>query len=105
MPEEKKDILWSYENKAIELGITPEHIELLDISSMDKNLVKGEAFMIELMGNEKIIHFRVGGKTIICRIDPHCMVEKGKKTSFVFNLHFCHFFNVSTKKNIGFENI
>jgi multiple sugar transport system ATP-binding protein len=105
LPEEKKDILWSYENKEIELGIRPEHIELQNISSMKNNLVKGEVFIIELMGNEKIVHFRVGSKTIICRMDPHCMVEKGKKTSFVFNTHFCHFFNVSTKKNIGFENV
>jgi multiple sugar transport system ATP-binding protein len=100
LPEEKRNLLHFYENKEIEMGIRPEHIRLSDASSVENNLVTGEIFIIELMGNEKIIHFRVGDKTIVCRTEPHNKQEKGKKASFEFNTHFCHFFDVSTQKNV-----
>ncbi|MGA1840170.1 MAG: ABC transporter ATP-binding protein [bacterium] len=100
LPEEKRDLLRLYENKEIEMGIRPEHISFSDFSSKENNLVTGEVFIIELMGNEKIIHFHAGGKTLVCRTGPHCKLEKGKKASFKFNTHFCHFFDVFTKENI-----
>lgn len=100
LPEEKRNFLDLYENREIEMGIRPEHIRLSDVSFMENNLVTGEIFIIELMGNENIIHFRVGDKTIVCRAGPHCKLEKGKRTSFIFDTHFCHFFDVVTKENI-----
>jgi multiple sugar transport system ATP-binding protein len=97
LPEEKRDLLNLYGNKEIEMGIRPEHIIL---SNDPNNIVTGEISIIELMGNEKIIHFYAGEKIIVCRTEPHCKLEKGKKASFKFNTHFCHFFDVITKKNI-----
>lgn len=100
LPQEKRDLLHLYGKKEIEMGIRPEHISFSDSSSVGNNLVTGEIFIIELMGNEKIIHFNAGGKTIVCRTGPHCKLEKGKKASFKFDPHFCHFFDPFTKENI-----
>lgn len=103
LPWHKRDFLYLYENKEIEMGIRPEHIRLSDISSLQNNSVAGEVFLIELMGNEKIVHFRVEGNIIVCRTGPHCKLEKGKRASFLLDTHLCHFFDVDTKKNIILE--
>ena len=100
LPKEKKDMLRPYVNKEIDMGIRPEHIRVPQPGSKEKNQVKGEVTIIELIGNEKIFHAKVGKNTIICRTGPHCMVEKGKMNPFVFDTRFCHFFDVETGRNI-----
>ncbi|MGA1840200.1 MAG: ABC transporter ATP-binding protein [bacterium] len=101
LPEEKRRTLIPYSNKLLEMGIRPEHIKVQRLGSREKkNLVKGEVSLVELMGNEKIFHFKVGKDAMICRSNPDYMVEKGKECSFVFDTKFSHFFEIDTGENV-----
>ncbi|MDD5091957.1 MAG: sn-glycerol-3-phosphate ABC transporter ATP-binding protein UgpC [Candidatus Wallbacteria bacterium] len=99
VPPGKSGFLESYNGKEIDLGLRPEHISIDMSGKAAADVVTGEVGIIELMGNEKIIH-AVAGDTIICRTDPHCRAEKGRPAGMVFNMDKAHFFDPESGMNL-----
>lgn len=100
IPADKAQDLKNYINSEIEFGLRPEHIRASRGENDTENSVSGKVGIIELMGNEIVVHFDVDDTTFVCRTDPHAPVEKDKNFRFVFDTNYCHFFDIETGKKI-----
>ncbi|MFW5782035.1 MAG: ABC transporter ATP-binding protein [Candidatus Muiribacteriaceae bacterium] len=100
IPDAFIERLRPYTGREIEFGLRPEHIMSSEKSNIDGMKIKGKVGIIELMGNEKVVHFDIGDITFIARIHPHSNVQKDHEYEFVYNLEYAHFFDTETGKNI-----
>ena len=57
------------------------------------NVVRGTVLLIEIMGNEIIVHVDVAGQTVIGRLDAHAPVALGAKHDFMLDMRYSHFFD------------
>ncbi|CAM4275592.1 ABC transporter ATP-binding protein [Vibrio neonatus] len=101
IPKEKQTLLASHINEAVYFGIRPEHIS---IASDDDtvNTVAGELTVVENMGNEKYLYFKVDGKELIARTTAQDITTSDIGRSFRFKLdtHYCHIFDFQTEENL-----
>ncbi|HAS6169388.1 TPA: sn-glycerol-3-phosphate ABC transporter ATP-binding protein UgpC [Vibrio vulnificus] len=101
IPVEKQKLLSEYIDKPVCFGIRPEHIRVAAPS--DKiNAVEGILTVVENMGNEKYLYFKVGGKELISRVNDQTITtaDIGKPMRFNLNTAFCHIFDFYSEKNL-----
>nr|WP_086940601.1 sn-glycerol-3-phosphate ABC transporter ATP-binding protein UgpC [Thaumasiovibrio occultus] len=101
IPVEKQQSLANHINKKVCFGIRPEHISLANEG--DKiNTIEGKLTVVENMGNEKYLHFRVGANIIVARVSDMTISthDIGKNFVFNFDTSFCHIFDGETEQNI-----
>ncbi|QNE02615.1 sn-glycerol-3-phosphate ABC transporter ATP-binding protein UgpC [Vibrio vulnificus] len=101
IPVEKQKLLSEYIDKPVCFGIRPEHI--LVAAPGDKiNAVEGILTVVENMGNEKYLYFKVGGKELIARVNDQTITtaDIGKPMRFNLNTAFCHIFDFYSEKNL-----
>ncbi|MGA1869525.1 MAG: ABC transporter ATP-binding protein [bacterium] len=96
LPNDRNKILQPYIDKEIEMGIRPEHIFIEEGDSPRTNQINAEITLVELMGNEKIIHANYARNTIVVRAHPYCTVYKGENHRLRIDANFCHFFTPDT---------
>lgn len=102
IPEHVSKSIKDSNQSQIEMGIRPEHIrpEGLEASKPAPesgfNTIEGKVTLIELMGNEIIVHLDGDAGQAISRTDPHAPVKKGQNKSFFVDPEFCHFFDMQT---------
>jgi multiple sugar transport system ATP-binding protein len=101
LPAGKADRVKPYANRDIELGIRPEHILDGRTDTHADNVVRGTVLLIELMGNEIIVHVDVAGQTVIGRLDAHAPVAHGVEHEFLFDMRYSHFFDPESGKNVS----
>jgi multiple sugar transport system ATP-binding protein len=101
LPADKADKVKPYTNKAIELGIRPEHILDRPIAIQADNIVRGTVVLIEIMGNEILVHVDVAGQTVIGRLDAHTSVTHGMEHAFILDMRYSHFFDPESGKNVS----
>jgi ABC-type sugar transport system ATPase subunit len=101
LPADKADKVKPYANKDIELGIRPEHILDRSTDTQADNVVRGTVLLIELMGNEIIVHVDVAGQTVIGRLDAHAPVAHGVEHDFILDMRYSHFFDPESGKNVS----
>ncbi|KIF46296.1 sugar ABC transporter ATP-binding protein [Vibrio owensii 47666-1] len=102
IPEGKTDQFKNHINTKVSFGIRPEHISLTQKPD-DLNVIEGKLVIVENMGNEKYLHFRVGGNLIIARVSCVEISTADIGKTFYFNLDtsFCHVFDGKTEQNIS----
>jgi len=98
--EKTKRRLEKYVDEEVDFGLRPEHILSAEFAKIPGVEVKGNIEIVELMGNEVIIHFKVGENTMIARIDPHSKIDREKQHTFLMDMSFSHFFDKETGLNI-----
>ncbi|WP_045609995.1 ABC transporter ATP-binding protein [Vibrio vulnificus] len=101
IPVEKQKLLSEYIDKPVCFGIRPEHIRVAALG--DKiNAVEGILTVVENMGNEKYLYFKVGGKELIARVNDQTITtaDIGKPMRFNLNTAFCHIFDFYSEKNL-----
>jgi multiple sugar transport system ATP-binding protein len=101
LPADKAAKVQSYTNKDIELGIRPEHMLDRSTHTQADNVVRGTVLLIELMGNEIIVHVDVAGQTVIGRLDAHAPVAHGVEHDFMFDMRYSHFFDPASGNNVS----
>lgn len=88
-------------SKKVWLGIRPEYIKL--VSNQTKNIINGYVEVLEHMGNESYIHFKLGNKKLVSRINSldsqEVKIENGHL--FEFCMDKCHIFDYETEQNIS----
>jgi ABC-type sugar transport system ATPase subunit len=57
--------------------------------------------LIELMGNEIIVHVDVAGQTVIGRLDAHTPVAHGVEHDFMLDMRYSHFFDPDSGENVS----
>jgi multiple sugar transport system ATP-binding protein len=101
LPADKAAQVRSYTNRDIELGIRPEHILDRRTEDYPDYVVRGTVSLIELMGNEIIVHVDVAGQPLIGRLDAHAPVAHGVEYDFVLDMRYSHFFDPETGKSLS----
>jgi multiple sugar transport system ATP-binding protein len=101
LPADKAAKVQSYTNKDIELGIRPEHMLDRGPDIQGDNVVRGTVVLIELMGNERIVHVDVAGQTMIGRLDAHAPVAHGAEHDFLLDMRYSHFFDLASGNNVS----
>ncbi|EJL6338662.1 sn-glycerol-3-phosphate ABC transporter ATP-binding protein UgpC [Vibrio cholerae] len=101
IPVEKQKALREHINKPVCFGIRPEHIRVAKPGDTI-NAFEGILTVVENMGNEKYLYFKVGGKELIARVNDQTITtaDIGKPIRFNLNTAFCHIFDFYSEKNL-----
>jgi len=96
--------LRSYEGKSVVLGIRPEHIysdQFAEKMNVPKeNAMQSNVQVIENLGAETLLYFRVGARMVTARVEPETEARLGQLMTFVFDRRRMHFFDPATEQRI-----
>jgi len=95
--QKQSEILSSYLNKEITIGIRPESF---DSEKKYEDYVKVNLEFEEQMGNEVYLHFNVDGKIYIARMRPEAQYKIGDEIKISFNRSAVLFFDNLTGERI-----
>jgi multiple sugar transport system ATP-binding protein len=102
VPEINKTALAAYRDKPVTLGLRPE-----DIGSAAAELfpsaprIRAVVEVIEPMGSESYIYFRLADTTFISRVDAHRKFKLGETAEPAVFIDKAHFFDPSSENRIG----
>jgi multiple sugar transport system ATP-binding protein len=97
IPKQFQSMVEKYENKKVELGIRPEHINIRN-GEPDSDTQAGKKFnakiwVVEHLGSDKLLHIKNGENTLVARIEPHLKVKSGESAVFFAKMEFAHIFD------------
>ena len=101
VPEEQKPAVAAYGGKPIILGLRPE-----DIGSASAEQLAGAPHIralvevVEPMGSESYVHFRIGGTPFVSRVDAHRKFPIGQLAEPAVFISRAHFFEPQTERCI-----
>lgn len=103
LDKEKAEKVKDNVGEKIWFGIRPENIKVSDNNKIEKNRIQGTVSVVENMGNEVYIYFKIGKKEFIARTSTDVIknIFFGKKLLFDFNMLNIHIFHYKTEKNIS----
>lgn len=101
IPEAKQGLLQPYINKPVCFGIRPEHIALANDSD-PSNTVPGVLTVVENMGNEKYLYFKVSDHELIARVNDQTITtaDIGRTMYFKLDTDLCHVFDAQSEVNL-----
>lgn len=101
LPDSKQQKLQNHIDKEVFLGIRPEHIGLAQ-QNEEINVYTGQLTVIENLGNEKYLYFKIGDNEIISRASAQHITTSdiGSDLNFNLNSEFCHIFDAETEENL-----
>ncbi|QEK11507.1 sn-glycerol-3-phosphate ABC transporter ATP-binding protein UgpC [Crassaminicella thermophila] len=101
LPLNKCEKLNNYVGKKVWFGIRPEDVGIKNCTS--KEGVKGKIEVLEQMGNETFVYFKMGDFQITSRIDSMDAkdLKAGEEHIFSINMDKCHIFDYESEKNIS----
>ncbi len=84
-----------YENKAITLGVRPEHIHVNneDLSNLPVSEFDATITVSELTGAETVIYAVYDGQEFIARVEADTAIEAGDTVRLAFDMSHVHFFD------------
>ncbi len=89
------------------LGIRPENVRVASGSpvaapapSPDGGRVEGTVEVVELLGNEAIVHARVGDVLLVCTTESHRAPRAGSRISLDLDLGAIHLFDAGTERRL-----
>lgn len=101
IPEGKQALLHSYINKPVYFGIRPEHVALANDNDFC-NVVMGVLTVVENMGNEKYLYFKLGDHELIARVNDQTITtaDIGRTMRFKLDTDLCHVFDTESETNL-----
>jgi multiple sugar transport system ATP-binding protein len=95
IPQTKSVLVRSYHDQNAVIGIRPEHIGLKSEMSPSGPQTDFVAVVrvVESAGSEKIVHARLGGHSIVARLDPHIRLQSEEKVTFTVRTEMAHIFD------------
>lgn len=85
-----------YKSNEVVLGIRPEHISVEFSETDGDNVTLVE--VTEMLGSETYLFFKLGGGTVIARVDPALHIKVGDKVKVQFIIEKLHLFDKETEK-------
>jgi multiple sugar transport system ATP-binding protein len=79
----------TYEGE-VQIGVRPEHI---GVSGVDQGAGNGDVLIVELLGNETVIHLNAGGQPLIARLPGLVDVQVGTRVGVKLDRHHLHLFD------------
>ena len=88
--EERKDLIYSYGQKEIFLGIRPEDI-VLDAGKAGQ-MIQGKILVIEQLGRERLVHMQMG-ESRLTAFSHQTDLKPGHWINIALDMDKLHFFN------------
>ncbi|MCK5861019.1 MAG: sn-glycerol-3-phosphate ABC transporter ATP-binding protein UgpC [Candidatus Hydrogenedentes bacterium] len=100
-PKSRKDLLQTYVNKSIILGIRPEHLlENPDQKENPNVSINAMIEVVEPMGSEINLYLKIGKQSLTACIHTDSQPEVAKPHILDVDMEATHFFDVNTEKTI-----
>ena len=101
-PKIYEEELANYKDKEIVFGIRPEDIydKMFAVAAKSENTVKVTVDILEPLGNQTILHAKVGEDLIVSSIDPKTEAEVGQSMNLVFDMSMMRAFDAETQQAI-----
>ena len=98
----KDDCLKPYVNKAVIMGIRPEHVHNEDnlLAQFPDGIVEADVEVTELMGAETYLYMMSEGQTLNARVDPSSTAKAGDKIQVTIEPAKIHLFDPETEVTI-----
>ena len=102
VPEGQQPALVAYRDRPVILGLRPE-----DIGSAAAEQLAGAPRMratvevVEPMGSESYVHFKIGDTPFVSRVDAHCKFQIGQTAEPAVFIGRAHFFDPQTERRIA----
>ena len=102
VPEIYEEELNEYKNKEIIFGIRPEDIydKMFAVAAKSENTVRVSVDIIEPLGNQTILHAKVGDDIVVASIDPKTEAQVGQDMDLVFDMSMMRAFDQETQQAI-----
>ena len=101
VPKSLRTLTVGGDGRKVVIGIRPETI--LDPSASARGetaRLAGFVEVVEPLGDEVIVHARVGDDVLVYRVEPHAMPEMGDKAELVLELENLHLFDAVTERRL-----
>jgi multiple sugar transport system ATP-binding protein len=86
------------EGRGIVLGIRPEHVvEAREGGRGQTAALPVEVEFVEPLGDEVIVHGRLGEEVLLCKLGPHRVPEAGSRLDVAIELEKMHVFDAETE--------
>jgi multiple sugar transport system ATP-binding protein len=102
VPEILRALTAGADGRKVVIGIRPENV--LDPSEPARGeaaRLSGLVEVVEPLGDEAIIHVRVGEDVLVYPVEPHAMPEMGDKAELVLELDKLHLFDAVTERRLA----
>ncbi|MCB1741595.1 MAG: TOBE domain-containing protein, partial [Gammaproteobacteria bacterium] len=91
IPPERRERYASFQDKDMLVGIRPEHItDLVAHPSPGQERLDITVDVVEPMGNETMVHFRVGTHAVCARVDPGTPARANQPLPLHVNMNNMH---------------
>ena len=102
VPDKDKAALAAYRDKPVTLGLRPEDIGSAAAEQMvGAPRIRAIVEVVEPMGSESYIYFRLADTTFISRVDAHRKFQVGETAEPAVFINKAHFFDPQTELRIG----
>jgi multiple sugar transport system ATP-binding protein len=102
VPESLRALTAGKDGTKIIVGIRPENI--LDPSEAARGetaRLSGDVEVVEPLGDQAMIHVRVGDDVLVYPVEPHAMPEMGDNADLVLELDKLHLFDAVTERRLA----
>ena len=101
VPEKNKLALGAFVGKSVVLGLRPEDIGSAAAAQLPgASRIRATVEVVEPMGSESYIYFRVGDTSFISRVDAHRQFRVGETAEPAVFIDKAHFFDCQTEQRI-----
>ena len=104
LPQDKQAIAREKAGEWLWFGVRPEHIQLAnhDASLSEVNTQTHRLDVVESMGNELYLYFKLGVDKLVARVpfDADRTANSGEETVLHFNTLQCHLFDLETEETL-----
>ena len=81
----------TYEGE-VQIGVRPEHV---GVCAVDQGAGNGDILIVELLGNETVVHLNAGGQPLIARLPGLVDVQVGTRVGLKLDRRHLHLFDAS----------
>jgi ABC-type sugar transport systems, ATPase components len=104
VPEGLSELCKIHAGKALKVGLRPEHVRAQDENEWNnKATIQGEVEIIETLGHEIVVHFKVEGSEsqLIAKMDAHKAPKIGDSVTFDIHTTRLHLFSAETDERLS----
>ncbi|HOD40513.1 MAG TPA: hypothetical protein PKL57_08135, partial [Candidatus Wallbacteria bacterium] len=94
---DKDNKLSKYNDKKMTLGVRPESFELYKNAAPADNLIDINADLVELLGSERYVHFKIGDDNAVAKFESGCGVHESDKIKVRVITEKIHLFECDTE--------
>ncbi len=99
--EKHQEALKEYVDEEVTIGIRPENITSSKLNNENSYKTTTTLDVVEPMGNETIIYFKIGENKMIARIQSNEVLHVDQSFELLINLEYLHFFDGKTEEVIN----